>query len=95
MSGGIVKHAYEQGVMVGDYVCHLQGWTTDTPTVGGWYWAWRKESNNIPDIVLVIMVADRGEYVAETVPWNNTDSEKPLGFFSHWLGPLPVPESPR
>lgn len=83
MSGGILKHAYEQGDNVGDYVCHLDGWTTTPPTEEGWYWAIH-EAVGYMDLVKVCKLTE--DYL--------TTENGPLYVFTHWLGPLPPPEPP-
>jgi hypothetical protein len=84
MSGGILKHAYEQGDCVGDYVCHLDGWTTDPPTEPGWYWVKHVAHNEIT-MTQVCELTD--DYL--------TTENGPLYVFSHFLGPLPQPEPPK
>jgi hypothetical protein len=89
MSGGILKHAYDQGDRVGDYVCHLDGWTTDPPTEEGLYFLKlidpkREEWAGMVQCVFV--------YLNDGKPYHSLQN----GFsVTHWLGPLPIPEPPK
>ena len=58
-------------------------WTTETPTVEGWYWA-RHEVTK--EIVMTQVCQITSDY------W--TTENGPIWQFTHWLGPLPVPEPP-
>ena len=59
------------------------GWTTEPPTVEGWYWA-RHEVTK--EIVMTQVCQITSDY------W--TTENGPIWQFTHWLGPLPVPEPP-
>lgn len=78
-------------------------WTTEAPKVAGWYWAkpksavyneynhdiyhiWNEHDKNIQ-----IVYVDDGRLVTIV----DHDSFYVVGDFSHWLGPLPVPEPPK
>lgn len=61
---------------------------TETPTQEGWYWAYSINSSEW----LMIRVA-RFESSNELRPmWGSSESK--FKYFSHWIGPLPMPEKP-
>jgi len=68
-----------------------QGWTTTKPTEPGWYWVvWRTHA---PDRDLVYHNGRGGMLF---LGWPEKDSSAvPHMHFSHFLGPLPVPEPPE
>jgi hypothetical protein len=59
-------------------------WTTDPPTEEGWYWVQRIGNDSI-EIVQFWNIGGT---------FQTTDFEGVNGF-THWLGPLPVPEIPK
>ena len=62
-------------------------WTTEPPTQEGWYWM--RVDDEDPQIVKVFYSPNRGKFIF-------TDEEDhDVGCYSHWLGPLPVPELPK
>ena len=58
-------------------------WTTTPPKVDGWYWALR-----FGEVQIVNIRGSVGFIVA-------LDDYCMLELFTHWLGPLPVPEPPK
>jgi hypothetical protein len=72
-----------------------QGWTTTPPTVEGWYWAKIKPSKDTldftPDRYCVYVRHDVDAWEAWCIPFEYNLS---LNYFTHWLGPLPLPEPP-
>jgi hypothetical protein len=64
-------------------------WTTEPPTQEGWYWALVDRKNPTPSIVHVVSAFSHGKLFIEI-----GREEEPLDWYSHWLGPLPVPEPP-
>jgi len=62
-------------------------WTTEPPTEEGWYWVKDGDTARIAEVFF----ASKTTLLADL-----TDEEMPrvLSAFTHWLGPLPVPESP-
>ena len=66
-------------------VADANKWTTEPPTENGYYWAKAIDFEQIVDMVLI---------------WGGTirtigGDEWGAGDFTHWLGPLPVPEVPK
>jgi hypothetical protein len=59
-------------------------WTTTPPIIPGWYWAFDGE------VIRVVFVVGEGVHgpQVEAPPFK-------MESYSHWLGPLPVPESPK
>jgi len=65
-------------------------WSSEVPTVEGWYWAVRDTFNAAPTRE-VVEVADVGGLCA----WPACDGEAMhLSNWFLWLGPLPVPKLP-
>lgn len=63
-------------------------WTTTPPTVEGWYWVKPRYLDD--SIEPYIVEAKQGKaYVT------GDDQPDDFDMFSHWLGPLPVPEPPQ
>lgn len=60
-------------------------WTTETPKEDGWYWAKHKHADEIE----IVRVEDGAVMEIFYDAWTDINS------FSHWLGPLPVPELPK
>jgi hypothetical protein len=71
---------YAAGV-TGNVVC-LQ-WTTTPPTVEGWYWVKHEAAN---EIIMTQVCKLTDDYL--------TTENGPLYVFTHWLGPLLLPEPP-
>lgn len=63
----------------------MDKWTTEKPKANGWYWA----KQNSEDEIEIVQVFE-GEVA--TVFY---DAWVDISSFSHWLGPLSVPESPN
>jgi hypothetical protein len=61
----------------------VYGWTIEPPTENGWYWAQRENGETI-------VVESRGVAI---VRYGN--KALPVTDFTHWLGPIPKPESPE
>lgn len=61
-------------------------WTTEPPTVEGWYWALDVYQKGINKIVYVTQgtVFEVGNLIPQKI-----------GNYHHWLGPLPIPEPPK
>ena len=66
-------------------------WKTAPPTKPGWYWARDKET--FLQIVRVFL-ADHGNAGNRLEVWLDTYESEELSDYTHWLGPLPVPEPP-
>jgi hypothetical protein len=91
---GLINPAHTGSVVI-DYLREMDArmqWTTTPPTEPGWYWVrWNIPYIHDVEIVRVyrehqgdrLFVADIGE-----------DAEFELAKFTHWLGPLPIPEPP-
>lgn len=69
-------------------------WTTEPPTEPGWYWAtprmvegWEDISPQIAEVYKNL--SDRLKVLFD----GNDDFD--LADFTHWLGPLPLPEPPK
>lgn len=60
-------------------------WTTEPPTQEGWYWA----HESIVNAIVIVRVTEdlrvRDVFVRS----------RALGEYTHWLGPLPLPEMPK
>ncbi len=76
------------------YVSGLQ-WTTTPPTEPGWYWATRRGGEQ-DELVLVEMVYVGHDGMADYLVAYEQQTEygQRLSTYTHWLGPLPEPESP-
>lgn len=71
-----------------------EAWTTEPPTQEGWYWA-KPDMSKKPehDNVQVVYLWDwDGE---PKVMVSGVEISVPVFHFTHWLGPLPVPELPE
>jgi hypothetical protein len=70
-------------------------WTAEPPTQEGWYWAKPKKDGGLvspqkdPRKIVVWVNKDATIEVAGYDSWWETEN------FTHWLGPLPVPEMPK
>jgi hypothetical protein len=63
-------------------------WTTDPPTVGGWYWLYFKSAGT-PLHCLFVQLDQWGD------PWVDSDDIWAFENVTHWLGPIPTPEPPQ
>jgi hypothetical protein len=63
-------------------------WTTDPPKVEGWYWT----KSKLFDKPFVVDVRETGLGLGAFI--TNDKGRFPLDVFTHWLGPLPIPEPP-
>jgi hypothetical protein len=64
-------------------------WTTTPPTEPGWYWAMlSKEYSILYPLVLV-------EFREGTIYTHGNEAPASFESFTHWLGPLPLPEPPK
>lgn len=61
-------------------------WTTETPTIEGWYWA--RTYVGVKEKIFVVEMRQTGIFIT------NAECPFPTSMFTHWLGPLPVPEPP-
>jgi hypothetical protein len=78
-----INTAFESFVLSG------LGWTTTPPTKEGWYWAMlSKEYSILYPLVLV-------EFREGTIYTHGNKAPASFESFTHWLGPLPVPEPPK
>jgi len=83
------KIDFDYQVRVPKYARNLK-WTTTPPTVEGWYWVINAKGEMWCDKV----------FIQDSAPhWYNEDEHmyNPiiLDYFTHWLGPLPVPDAPE
>lgn len=69
---------------------HEYEWTTTPPTEEGWYWAVHALEGEIVAVKFV------GGGLVTWGGWNidQTATSASVSDFTHWLGPLPVPEPP-
>jgi hypothetical protein len=66
-------------------------WITAPPTEEGWYWAqWAQDVGNITCVEVSYSLATQELEVWVTAKEYTYE----LKDFTHWLGPLPVPEPP-
>jgi hypothetical protein len=65
-------------------------WTTEAPTQKGWYWAF-DETDRKSGVLMLNVDNDGIGY--HLVAWD-ADIPTNISSYTHWLGPLPVPESP-
>ena len=71
-------------------------WSTDAPTKDGWYWAafpfgddaWIKVHVKVEGDVCYSVRGEEDGEEGKLAEWR-------LASFTHWLGPLPVPEPPE
>lgn len=68
-------------------------WTTEPPTQEGWYWA-AGEGLEIQLCNVVWNILDRDNARFQAMQAGNNDMLE-FSEFTHWLGPLPVPEIPK
>ena len=69
--------------MFDDVRQHSEEWTTTPPTEPGWYW-----------VFTVGKELDLIEY-DHSITAFGTDTPQPAWLYTHFLGPLPVPEPPH
>ena len=69
-----------------------QEWTTTPPTELGWYWGFLSDRRLKIRIVLIYWIG--GGYSIHK-PGFLYDWEPDLKRFTHWLGPLSIPEPPQ
>lgn len=62
-------------------------WTTDKPTIIGWYWIWDKKYKSDPYIGRVIEYENKLLVFSGGGTWELND-------FTYWIGPLEQPEPP-
>lgn len=62
-------------------------WTTEQPVVAGYYWSWNDYEKN------AVRVAYDEYYKKLMVDYDHQWSSV-LEVFTHWMGPIPEPESP-
>jgi hypothetical protein len=85
----------------GDYVINIQRdagwisgtilrWATEVPNKAGWYWAIRKEDGKAIVVEAFVMGREH-EYICFRSGWDSNDEFE----FTHWLGPLPEPVTPK
>jgi hypothetical protein len=63
-------------------------WTTTPPTQEGWYWAQWKDGKR--EIIEAFHHIGSGDPMAYRGGWDSYDESD----FTHWFGPLSVPEPP-
>ena len=63
-------------------------WTTEPPTISGWYWAKRRNGNIALECVEVYGDKE-GMYVYAAC------HDAPLDTFLYWYGPIPEPDHPE
>lgn len=65
-----------------------QKWTTEKPTVKGWYWVYDGKSVNMAMVNEYWDDPDNLRIWIEEIPFKNT-------VFTHFMGPLQGPEPPK
>jgi hypothetical protein len=63
-------------------------WTTEPPTQDGWFWAIGPGN----PVVVRVIEGNPSHFVGFI---NGVGGAYPVDYFSHWLGPLPIPEPPK
>jgi hypothetical protein len=68
-------------------------WTTTPPTEPGWYWAYILIDE---PIISMVFIDKDGRVFDPDYESDDIYQMQPVGetIFTHWLGPLPVPEPP-
>ena len=66
-------------------------WTTTPPTVPGWYWV-RKHNG---DIDIDNVYECKGMFFIADGYFGDLDLAVTKASYTHWLGPLPIPELPK
>jgi hypothetical protein len=71
-------------------------WTTETPTVEGWYWFRVKSGTSESSITELSYIEIRGGRAcfAPLVNGYEFDDDYEMSDITHWLGPIPAPEPP-
>ena len=67
-------------------------WTTEVPTKMGYYWACVRADARDTGVYIVKVVHAFNELVA-TIPGKGY--KQYLESFTHWMGPLDIPEAPK
>ncbi len=70
-------------------------WTTEPPMQDGWYYSIKGDFPGSVDLVQVVMFPDPDTDRLAIVHVYNDSDLYTLHDFTHWLGPLPVPEPPK
>lgn len=68
-------------------------WTTELPTVEGWYWVNTKYRDSFVEKTKVILCYLNSEAVFQYEP-DNYEFFPDAKNFTHYFGPLPAPEPP-
>lgn len=63
-------------------------WTTQPPTEPGFFWAWTRDGREC--VVHAVLNPDGLHFYETGNGWNYSVSD-----FTHFIGPLPVPEPPE
>jgi hypothetical protein len=69
-------------------------WTTEPPTVEGWYWVYCKYQQNFVEKMKVVLLYLNSEGIFQYAA-DDTEFFPDEKNFTHYLGPLPVPEPPK
>jgi hypothetical protein len=72
------------------YQCGGLEWTTTPPTKEGWYWAF--DARDSVRHVLMIEIAPDG--IGYHLTAYTADIPHDIDSYTHWLGPLPIPDLP-
>jgi hypothetical protein len=65
-------------------------WTAEPPTQEGWYWV-----DYAGGVAIVEVFSENGEcFVTDGYYGDQRKNVKEQDYHTHWLGPLPEPESP-
>lgn len=73
----------------------LMEWTTEQPTQLGYYWALNKRHERMTVGLSIVEVAEHAFMGQVKTMAYDLGQACELSDFSHWLGPLPVPELPN
>jgi hypothetical protein len=89
----VISHG-KHGVTPED--CKTLTWTTETPTVEGWYWFRVKSGTSESSITELSYIEIRGGRAcfAPLVNGYEFDDDYEMSDITHWLGPIPAPEPP-
>lgn len=66
----------------------MNEWTEETPTKKGYYWAYEALDACDANVILVYVTGGRLAYTTFEVIFD-------LSHFSHWIGPLVLPDIPN
>jgi hypothetical protein len=72
-------------------------WTTEPPTQVGYYWVYNKDIGRTWAFMVEVHAvgAENTKLANELVARDSFGRrDRPLSEFTHWLGPLPMPEPP-